>query len=204
MRGEQRDFLVEIGTEELPPKALLDLSQAFLALLQAGLLQAGLGHGEMRSFATPRRLAVWVKRLAARQPEQNLKRRGPPVSAAFDAAGNPTRAALLDVLTTLGAHIAVLNLEEKHAELVGTVQVSAPPDGLRSTAITGALAAQLIDELPVLAAIAPYTRGGIRIRDARELRVKESDRLAGSCLTISQRGQLQPGIPHDDALRIES
>jgi len=91
---------------------------------------------------------------------------------------NPTRATLLDVLTSLGAHIAVLNLEDQHAELVGTVQVSAPPEGLGSTAITGALAAQLIDELPVLAAIAPYTSGGIRIRDARELRVKESDRIA--------------------------
>lgn len=91
---------------------------------------------------------------------------------------NPTRATLLDVLTALGAHIAVLNLEEKHAELVGTVQVTVPEDGLRSTEIRGALAAQLIDELPVLAAIGPYTSGGIRIRDAKELRVKESDRIA--------------------------
>lgn len=91
---------------------------------------------------------------------------------------NPTRATLLDVLTALGAQIAVLDLEEKHAELVGTVQVSAPADGLGSTEISGALAAQLIDELPVLAAIAPYTSGGIRIRDAKELRVKESDRIA--------------------------
>jgi 3-phosphoshikimate 1-carboxyvinyltransferase len=99
-------------------------------------------------------------------------------SLVLDSLGlNPTRAALLDVLTTLGAHIAVLNLEEKHAELVGTVQITAPPEGLRSTEIRGALAAQLIDELPVLAAIAPYTSGGIRIRDAKELRVKESDRI---------------------------
>ena len=97
----------------------------------------------------------------------------------LDALGlNPTRAALLDVLTALGAHISVLNIEEKHAELVGMVQVSGPVDGLSSTAITGALAAQLIDELPVLAAIGPYTSGGIRIRDAKELRVKESDRIA--------------------------
>ena len=91
---------------------------------------------------------------------------------------NPTRATLLDVLTSLGLQISVLNLEEKHAELVGTVQVTAPAEGLGSTSITGSLAAQLIDELPVLAAIAPYTRGGIRIRDAKELRVKESDRIA--------------------------
>jgi 3-phosphoshikimate 1-carboxyvinyltransferase len=97
----------------------------------------------------------------------------------FDDLGlNPTRATLLDVLTALGAHIGVLNLETKNEELVGTVQVNAPPQGLSGTAISGALAAQLIDELPVLAAIGPYTQSGIRIRDAKELRVKESDRIA--------------------------
>ena len=103
----------------------------------------------------------------------------PGSALVLDSLGlNPTRAALLDVLTALGAHISVLNLEEKNAELVGMVQVSAPEGGLRSTEVSGALAAQLIDELPVLAAIAPYTSGGIRIRDAKELRVKESDRIA--------------------------
>ena len=103
----------------------------------------------------------------------------PGSSLMLDSLGlNPTRATLLDVLTALGARITVLNLEEKNAELVGTVQVSAPPEGLGSAEVSGALAAQLIDELPVLAAIAPYTSGGIRIRDAKELRVKESDRIA--------------------------
>ena len=97
----------------------------------------------------------------------------------FDALGlNPTRATLLDVLTALGAHIGVLNLEDKNGELVGTVQVNAPAQGLTGTTISGALSAQLIDELPVLAAIGPYTQSGIRIRDAKELRVKESDRIA--------------------------
>jgi 3-phosphoshikimate 1-carboxyvinyltransferase len=85
----------------------------------------------------------------------------------LDSLGlNPTRATLLDVLTALGAHISVLNLEEKNAELVGSVQISSPPEGLGSTTVSGALAA-----------IAPYTSGGIRIRDAKELRVKESDRI---------------------------
>jgi 3-phosphoshikimate 1-carboxyvinyltransferase len=103
----------------------------------------------------------------------------PGAGLVLDSVGlNPTRTALLDVLNALGAHISVLNLEEKHAEMVGTVQVSGPAEGLGTTAITGALSAQLIDELPVLAAIAPYTGGGIRIRDAGELRVKESDRIA--------------------------
>jgi 3-phosphoshikimate 1-carboxyvinyltransferase len=100
-------------------------------------------------------------------------------SLVLDSLGlNPTRAVLLDVLTALGAHVSILNIEEKNSELIGTVQVSAPAEGLGSTEVSGALAAQLIDELPVLAAIAPYTRGGIRIRDAKELRVKESDRIA--------------------------
>jgi 3-phosphoshikimate 1-carboxyvinyltransferase len=97
----------------------------------------------------------------------------------FDALGlNPTRATLLDVLSALGARTSVLDLQENSGELIGTVQINAPKDGLGSTVISGALAAQLIDELPVLAAIGPYTRGGIRIRDAKELRVKESDRIA--------------------------
>jgi len=105
---------------------------------------------------------------AALFPESNL---------VLDGLGlNPTRATLLDVLTALGANIAVLNLEEKYGELVGTVQLN-PPQSLGGTTVSGALAAQLIDELPVLAAIAPYTRNGIRIRDAKELRVKESDRI---------------------------
>jgi 3-phosphoshikimate 1-carboxyvinyltransferase len=103
----------------------------------------------------------------------------PGSSLVLDSLGlNPTRAALLDVLTALGAKVSVLHLEERCAELVGTVRISAPSEGMGSTAISGALTAQLIDELPVLAAIGPYTSGGIRIRDAKELRVKESDRIA--------------------------
>jgi 3-phosphoshikimate 1-carboxyvinyltransferase len=103
----------------------------------------------------------------------------PGSSLVIDALGlNPTRAVLLDVLMSLGARVSVLNLEENHAELVGVVQISAPAEGLGSAEVSGALAAHLIDELPVLAAIGPYTSGGIRIRGAKELRVKESDRIA--------------------------
>lgn len=103
----------------------------------------------------------------------------PGSSLVLDQLGmNPTRAALLDVLTSLGAKISVLNLEEQNGELIGTLQLTAPAEGLGTTEISGALSAQLIDELPVLAAIAPYARGGISIRDAKELRVKESDRIA--------------------------
>lgn len=87
------DFLVELGTEELPPLALPELEKAFASGIRAGLAEAGVPHGELRSFATPRRLAVLVRALAAMQPAQQLKLKGPPVNAAFDKAGNPTAAA---------------------------------------------------------------------------------------------------------------
>ncbi len=89
---------------------------------------------------------------------------------------NPTRAGLLDVLSGLGARISVINLQEHHGELVGTVKVE--HGRLKAAKISGAQSAALIDELPVLAAIAPFTEGGIEVRDASELRVKESDRIA--------------------------
>jgi 3-phosphoshikimate 1-carboxyvinyltransferase len=97
----------------------------------------------------------------------------------LDSLGmNPTRSALLDVIVALGGKIKVLNVEEHNGEMIGTIQVNRAPGGLKGVDITGALSAQLIDELPVIAAIAPYTTGGIRIRDAKELRIKESDRIA--------------------------
>jgi len=94
MTVERHDFLVELGTEELPPTALRGLEQAFAAGVRTGLEKGGLTHGDVVSFATPRRLAVLVKRLVARQPDQDIKRRGPPVSASFDGSGEPTKAAL--------------------------------------------------------------------------------------------------------------
>ena len=88
---------------------------------------------------------------------------------------NPTRTAILDVLGTMGARITVVRVEEKHRELQGTLRIM--HGRLHGRRITGPLSAALIDELPVLAAIAPFTEHGIEIRDARELRVKESDRI---------------------------
>src|SRR3954462_5343309 len=94
MTTETKDFLVELGTEELPPTALRGLELAFASGVQSGLEKAGLTHSGLVSYATPRRLAIWVKKLVARQPDQDSKRRAPPVSASSDASGQPTRAAL--------------------------------------------------------------------------------------------------------------
>jgi glycyl-tRNA synthetase beta chain len=87
------DFLVEIGTEELPPKALRDLELAFARSVGEKLAAAGLGGAQPRSFATPRRLAVLVADLHTEQPRQRIEKRGPPLKVAYDAHGQPTRAA---------------------------------------------------------------------------------------------------------------
>ncbi|WP_166268647.1 glycine--tRNA ligase subunit beta [Marinobacter caseinilyticus] len=87
-----QDFLVELGTEELPPKALKTLSEAFTRGITQGLTNAGIKYGKVEAFAAPRRLAVRIRKLADAQPDKAVERRGPAVKAAFDDAGNPTRA----------------------------------------------------------------------------------------------------------------
>jgi 3-phosphoshikimate 1-carboxyvinyltransferase len=99
---------------------------------------------------------------------------------------NPTRARLLEILMQMGLHISVVQMEEIHGETVGTIQVSGAK--LSDATITGADTAALIDEIPVLAAIAPYTEQGIEVRDAKELRVKESDRIAAICVNLKLMG----------------
>ena len=89
-----KDFLVELGTEELPPKALKALMTAFTDGITQGLEDARLEHGAIRSFASPRRLAVIVEALADSQADREVMQKGPPVKVAFDDAGEPTRAAL--------------------------------------------------------------------------------------------------------------
>ena len=88
-----QNFLAEIGTEELPPKALKKLATAFAENVEAELKQAGLSFDKVEWFAAPRRLAVKVLGLATAQPSKEVEKRGPAVSAAFDAEGKPTKAA---------------------------------------------------------------------------------------------------------------
>jgi 3-phosphoshikimate 1-carboxyvinyltransferase len=103
-----------------------------------------------------------------------------------DLLMNPTRARLLDILILMGIGISVTQIEEQHGELRGTVKVEGRE--LKGTTIAGADTAALIDEIPVLAAIAPYTSGGMEILDARELRVKESDRIAAIAANLRVMG----------------
>jgi glycyl-tRNA synthetase beta chain len=141
-----RDFLVEIGTEELPPKSLLDLAQAFADGVAKGLDSAGISHKAVERFATPRRLAVRVRRLDERQPDRAIERRGPPLKAAFDAQGAPTQAALA-FARSCGVDVTALERQEtpKGAWLVHR----GVEPGARTTDLLPGIVQAALDALPV-------------------------------------------------------
>ena len=112
---------------------------------------------------------------------------------------NPTRSAILDFFKQMGAAVTVANLQSKHGELVGDLSVKGAP--LKGGLISGSLVPLLIDELPMLAALGPYTEQGIEIRDAGELRVKESDRIAALAENLKRMGAKVEERP--DGLRVE-
>ncbi|MDF2690194.1 MAG: glycine--tRNA ligase subunit beta [Gammaproteobacteria bacterium] len=90
--NKHEDFLVEIGTEELPPKLLWDMAQAFENAIRSGLTSAQLEYSDSKSYATPRRLAVIIKGLSTEQPEQHIEKKGPAKQGAFDLDGKPSKA----------------------------------------------------------------------------------------------------------------
>jgi len=144
--GAARDFLLEIGTEELPPKALRPLGEALVSGLTAGLLRGQLSHGEVTGFATPRRLAVRVRRLAARAPDQQVRRRGPPLGAAFDASGAPTRAALAFAQSCGTSVEALGRLEEGKGTFLYFVGTRKGEEAVR---LLPALVAEALEQLPI-------------------------------------------------------
>ena len=146
MSTAHRDFLIEVGTEELPPKALATLSAAFIAGIGVGLEKANLAHGEIAGFATPRRLAVRVERLAAQQPAQQVRRRGPSIAAAFDGTGAPTRAALA-FAASCGTTVEAL---ERIEEGKGTfLYFSGTRAGEHTVQLLPALVQAALDQLPI-------------------------------------------------------
>jgi 3-phosphoshikimate 1-carboxyvinyltransferase len=112
---------------------------------------------------------------------------------------NPTRSAILDFFNQMGAAVSIVNLQTRQGELVGDLSVKGAQ--LRGGLISGNLVPLLIDELPMLAALGPYTEQGIEIRDAAELRVKESDRIAALAQNLKRMGAKVEERP--DGLRVE-
>ena len=146
-----------------------------------------------RTLAVPGDLSSAVFFLAAALvlPESNI--------VIHDVGLNPTRSAVLDVLGSMGAAISLVSVRSDHGELVGDVAIRHEP--LRGGVIEGDVIAQLIDELPAIAILGPYTEQGIEIRNAAELRVKESDRIAALAENLRNMGAKVEERP--DGLRVE-
>jgi 3-phosphoshikimate 1-carboxyvinyltransferase len=145
-----------------------------------------------RSLAVPGDLSSAVFFLAAALvlPESNL--------VIHHVGLNPTRSAVLDVLGLMGAPVSLVSIRSEHGELVGDVSVRHEP--LKGGTVEGDAIAQLIDELPAIAVLGPYTEQGIEIRNAAELRVKESDRIAVLVENLRRMGAQVEELP--DGLRV--
>jgi glycyl-tRNA synthetase beta chain len=141
-----RDFLVELGTEELPPKSLRALMQAFADGIERGLKSAALDHGRVERFATPRRLAVRVSNLAAEQPPQEIRRLGPAVASSFDASGQPTKAAL-GFAASCGVGMEELNQADGPKGRV--LAYSATRAGAATAALLPAIVSAALKDLPI-------------------------------------------------------
>ncbi|MBT8443439.1 MAG: glycine--tRNA ligase subunit beta [Gammaproteobacteria bacterium] len=144
--AETADFLVEIGTEELPPKALRKLELAFASGVQTRLGAAGLAFETLRSFASPRRLAVLVESLQLSQPEQKIEKRGPPVRIAFDAEGNPTKAASA---FASGFGVAISDLERVVTEKGEWLEYRGTEPGKTAAELLPDFVAESLAELPI-------------------------------------------------------
>ena len=139
----RKDFLVELGTEELPPTQLKKLSDAFTAGIEAGLKEAGLNDGiEIVSYAAPRRLAVIVKNLADKQADRDEVIFGPPANIAFDADGNPTKAAL-GFAKKSGASVEDLSEEN------GKLKISRRIEGQATTELLAAIIQTSVEKMPI-------------------------------------------------------
>ncbi|HLQ13929.1 MAG TPA: glycine--tRNA ligase subunit beta [Steroidobacteraceae bacterium] len=146
-RPERRDFLFELGTEELPPKALPVLELALREGITARLARAALRHGAIESFATPRRLAVRVRRLSSAQPEQDIRRRGPPLRAAYDEAGAQTRAAQA-FAASCGVEISALG-RERDDRNIEYLCYAGRRAGASAQSLLPGIVAEALDALPI-------------------------------------------------------
>jgi glycyl-tRNA synthetase beta chain len=141
-----KDLLFELCTEELPPRTLQELSTALIEGVAKGLTNAGIPHGKIHGYATPRRLAVLVKNLAERQPDRQVERRGPPLRNAFDEHGAPTAAATA-FAKSCGVEVAELSklVNDKGAWL----QFRGTESGAATATLLSGILTQAVAALPI-------------------------------------------------------
>jgi glycyl-tRNA synthetase beta chain len=140
------DLLFELGTEELPPRTLLSLSNALTDGVVKGIDAAGIPHGKVHGFATPRRLAVRIQKLAEHQPDKQVERRGPPLKVCFDAQGAPTQAALA---FAKNCGVAVSELTQLETEKGAWLIFRGTERGAATTSLLGGIINQAIAALPI-------------------------------------------------------
>jgi glycyl-tRNA synthetase beta chain len=141
-----RDLLFELCTEELPPRTLLELSNALTGGITRGIDAANIAHGKVHGFATPRRLAVLIEKLAEHQPDRIVERRGPPLANSFDAQGAPTQAALAFAKSCA---VPVEQLTALTTEKGAWLQYRGTESGSATTALLGPILTQSIAALPI-------------------------------------------------------
>jgi glycyl-tRNA synthetase beta chain len=140
------DLLFELGTEELPPRTMLNLSNALTEGVRSGLDTAGIPHGRINGFATPRRLAVRVQKLAQHQPDKQVERRGPPLERSFDAQGAPTQAA---IAFAKNCAVPVAELEQLKTDKGAWLVFRGIERGAATATLLGGIVNQAIAELPI-------------------------------------------------------
>lgn len=143
---DTKDFLFELGTEELPPKSLSKLSHALGREIEVGLEKAALNHGGVSLYAAPRRLAVWVRNLQTQQADQENLRKGPAEKAAFDGDGNPTKA-LMGFAKSCG--VAVEDLEKIDTPKGVWMGVTLKQKGVSATELLPEILQSALDRLPI-------------------------------------------------------
>jgi glycyl-tRNA synthetase beta chain len=141
-----QDLLFELCTEELPPRALPSLSTALTEGVVKGIDAAGIPHGRVHGFATPRRLAVRIQKLAEHQPDRQVERRGPPLKNSFDPQGAPTQAA---VAFAKNCGVAVADLEQITTDKGAWLGFRGTERGAATTALLGDIINQAVAALPI-------------------------------------------------------
>lgn len=182
-------LLVEIGTEELPPKALKGLSEAFTSGLTELLKSNDFAFGDVRPFASARRLAVQIKNVAAQQPDKVVEKRGPAVEMAFDADGQPTKAAQG---WARGNGIDVKDAERLVTDKGEWLLYKAEQKGQSLAAVLPGLVAQALKQLPIPKPMRWGSSDAQFIRPVHTLTMLYGDALiAGEVLEIQSGTQLQ-------------
>jgi len=140
------ELLIEIGTEELPPTTLLTLSNAFAKNVSAALAEASLKYGKVHSYATPRRLAIWIEALEVKQADKEVERRGPALKAAYDTDGNPTKA-IQGFAKSCGVDVA--DLEKQETDKGTWLMFRAQQAGKDTQQLLADIIKMALDKLPI-------------------------------------------------------